>query len=92
MSMISLFKGLQKGWLKDVLLGAGLTLGSSGIVLSALNTAVNKLKADLNSVSAGLLNLMSLMGIDVAMSIILGAIVARHTMQASKLTLQRLGK
>lgn len=40
MSLISLFKGLQKGLLKDVLVGAGLTLGSSAVSLTALNVAV----------------------------------------------------
>lgn len=89
MSLISLFKGLQRGWLKDVLLGAGLTLGTSAISMSALNIAVNRLKTDLNSVSNVILSLMHLMGLDVAMSLVLGAIVARHTIQASKLTLMK---
>ena len=90
MSLISLFKGLQKGWLKDVLTGAGLTLGTSAVTLTALNTVVSKLRSDLNSVSSDLLMLMHLMGIDIAMSIIIGAIVTRYTMQATKLTLQKL--
>ena len=90
MSLISLFKGLQTGWLRDVLTGAGLTLGTSAIALTALDTAVSKLKNDLNSISGSLLNLMALAGIDVAMSIILGAVVARHTLQAGKLTVQKL--
>lgn len=90
MSLISLFKGLQKGWLRDVLTGAGLTLGTSAIALTALDTAVSKLKNDLNSISGSLLNLVALAGIDVAMSIILGAVVARHTLQAGKLTVQKL--
>lgn len=90
MSLISLFKGLQKGWLRDVLTGADLTLGTSAIALTALDTAVSKLKNDLNSISGSLLNLMALAGIDVAMSIILGAVVARHTLQAGKLTVQKL--
>ncbi len=89
MSLISLFKGLQRGWLKDVLVGAGLTLGTSAVSMSALNIAVNRLKTDLNSVSNVILSLMHLMGLDVAMSLVLGAIVARHTIQASKLTLMK---
>lgn len=90
MSLISLFKSLQNGWLKNVLTGAGLTLGTSAVTLTALNTAVSKLRSDLNSVSSDLLMLMHLMGIDVAMSIIIGAIITRYTMQATKLTLQKL--
>ena len=90
MSLISLFKGLQKGLLKDVLVGAGLTLGSSAVSLTALNVAVGHLKNNLNSISGTILNLMALSGIDVAMSLILGAIVTRHTLQAGKLGLQKL--
>lgn len=87
--MISLFKGLQKGWLKDVLTGAGLTLGTSAVTLTMLQTAINHLRSGLNGISADLLGLANIAGIDVAMSIILGAIVSRHTIQATKLTLQR---
>lgn len=89
MSLISLFKGLQKGWLKDVLTGAGLTLGTSAVVLTALNTAVAHLRGSVNQMSADILMVMNLAGIDVAMSIIIGAVVTRHTMQASKLFLQK---
>ncbi|STZ63514.1 Protein of uncharacterised function (DUF2523) [Moraxella lacunata] len=90
MSMISLFKNLQKGWLKDVLTGAGLTLGTSAITLTMLDTAIKHLRSGLNSVSADLLGLAHIAGIDLAMSIIIGAIVARSTMQAGKLTLQKI--
>lgn len=90
MSLISLFKGLQKGWLKDVLTGAGLTLGTSAVVLTALNTAISKVRDDVGQMSAELLALMHLSGIDVAMSIIIGAIVTRHTLQSTKLTLKKL--
>lgn len=89
MSLISLFKGLQKGWLKDVLTGAGLTLGTAAVSLTAFNTAVNHLKSNLNNVSSNILNLMALMGIDVAMSLILGAIVTRYTMKSSQLILKK---
>lgn len=90
MSLISLFKSLQSGSLKTVLTGAGLTLGTSAVSLSALDLAVKHLKSSLGGVSVDLLNLMSLMGIDVAMSLILGAIVSRHTISATKITLQKL--
>lgn len=89
MSLISMFKSLQKGFLKNVLTGAGLTLGSAGVSLFAIDTVIKKLHNDLNSVSSQLLNLMALAGIDVAMSIILGAIVTRITMQSGKLVLQK---
>lgn len=89
MSLISLFKGLQKGWLKDVLTGAGLTLGTSAISLTFINTAITKFKNDLNGLPADLLNLIALSGIDIAMSITLGAVITRFTMQSTKLTLRK---
>lgn len=88
--MISLFKGLQKGWLKDVLTGAGLTLGTAAINLTALNTVITKFKSDLNGIPSDLLGLASLAGIDVAMSITLGAIVTRHALSSTKLTLKKI--
>lgn len=88
--MISLFKGLQKGLLKDVLTGAGLTLGTAAINLTALNTVITKFKSDLNGIPSDLLGLASLAGIDVAMSITLGAIVTRHALSSTKLTLKKI--
>lgn len=88
--MISLFKGLQKGWLKDVLTGAGLTLGTAAINLTALNTVITKFKFDLNGIPSDLLGLASLAGIDIAMSITLGAIVTRHALSSTKLTLKKI--
>lgn len=90
MSMISLFKGLQKGWLKDVLTGAGLTLGTAAINLTALNTVITKFKSDLNGIPSDLLGLASLAGIDIAISITLGAIVTRHALSSTKLTLKKI--
>lgn len=88
--MISLFKGLQKGFLKDVLTGAGLTLGTAAINLTALNTVITKFKSDLNGIPSDLLGLASLAGIDIAISITLGAIVTRHALSSTKLTLKKI--
>lgn len=87
--MISLFKGLQKGWLKNVLAGAGLTLGTAAINMMALNTMISKFKSDLNSIPSDLLGLASLAGIDVAISITLGAVVTRHALQSTNLKLMK---
>lgn len=89
MSLSSVLKSLQKGWLKDVLTGAGLTLGSAAVSLSAFNVGVSALKANMGGVSSTILGLAHLMGIDVAMSLVLGAVVSRHTLQAGKLTLMK---
>lgn len=90
MSLISVLKSLQNGWLKRVLTGAGLTLGTSAINLTALNFIIERFKSDLNGVPSELFGLASLAGIDVAISITLGAIVTRHALSSTKLTLKKI--
>ena len=92
MSLVSLLKSANKGWLKDVLTGAGLTLGTSAIALTALNTAISSFKSNLTGLPVELLGLAHIAGFDYAFSIILGAIVARNVQSAGKLSLQKIGK
>lgn len=89
MSLISILKNIQRGFLKEVLLGAGLTLGTSAISMTMLKTAITYMQKNTGSISADVAGLASLSGIDVAMSIVLGAIVSRHAIQSSKLTLMK---
>lgn len=92
MSLITLVKSVNKGWLKDVLTGAGLTLCTSAVTLTALDTAISTFKGQLGQVSQDILGLAHIAGFDYAMSIILGAIVARQVQSAGKLSLQKLAK
>jgi hypothetical protein len=85
-----LFTSLQKGTLKNVLTGAGLMLGTNAIFLTAFATAVNVLKNSVGSVSADVLSLAHLAGFDWAMSLILGSIVTRLTLNSSKLALKKM--
>ena len=77
-SLSTLFSSLQKGFLKNVLTGAGITLATSGALLIVLNQAVTTFKSSLGSISATVLNLAGLAGFDYAFSIILGAIVTKY--------------
>lgn len=92
MNLVSLIKSANKGWLKDVLTGAGLTLGTSAITLTALNTAISSFKSNLTGLPVELLGLAHVAGFDYAFSIVLGAIVARNIQSAGKLSLQKIGK
>lgn len=92
MSMISLLKSANKGWLKDVLVGAGLTLGTSAVTLTALNTAIDVFKDSLIGLPADIMGLAHIAGFDYGFSIILGAMVAKHVQAAGKLTLQKVNK
>lgn len=88
-SVSAIFTSLQKGFLKNALSGAGLTLATGGAILTALNTAIEQFKASLGAVSASLLQLAGVAGFDVAFSIVLGAIAARYVQNTAKLYLAR---
>lgn len=89
-SLSTLFASLQKGLLKNVLTGAGITLATSGALLLVLNTAVTTFKNSLGGISVTVLNLAGLAGFDYAFSIILGAIVTKYVQNSSKLTLRKM--
>lgn len=88
-SLSTIFSSLQKGFLKNALTGAGLTLATGGAILTALNTAIDQFKSSLGSVSSSLLQLAGVAGFDVAFSIVLGAIAARYVQNTAKLYLAR---
>lgn len=91
MNLSTIFASLSKGFLKNVLQGAGLTLGTASISMIAFTTALNHFKDHVNSISAEILGLAGLAGLDVFFSLILGAIVTRMTMQNGKLFLKKAG-
>lgn len=89
-SLSTLFSSLQKGFLKNVLTGAGVTLATSGALLVVLNQAITVFKNSLGVISATVLNLAGLAGFDYAFSIILGAIVTKYVQNSSKLSLRKM--
>ncbi|MFU8928288.1 DUF2523 family protein [Acinetobacter puyangensis] len=88
-SLSTLFASLQKGFLKNVLTGAGITLATSGALLLVLNTAVTTFKSSLGGIPVTVLNLAGLAGFDYAFSIVLGAIVTKYVQNSSKLSLRK---
>ena len=82
-SLSTLLSSLQKGFLKNVLTGAGVTLSTAGITLTALRN-------NLNSVNADVLSLAHLAGFDIAISLVLGALVTRLTLNSTKLALKKI--
>ena len=88
--LADLFTSLQKGTLKNVLTGAGVMLTTNVVVLATFQAAVNSLRSGLNSISADVLSLASLTGVDIGMSLILGAVVTRLTLNSSKLVLKKM--
>lgn len=90
-SLASLLQKLIKGFGKNMLIGAGLGLASSAIVLTVVNHYINKIIA-----SAGALGQMAailhLGGMDIAISIVIGAVVVRATLVSTKLSLVKSQK
>ena len=86
-AIVGTFGGLGK----RVLLGMGLGLASGAIVLTVINYYVNKIVA-----SAGALGdmaaILHLAGMDVAISIVIGAVIVRASIGATKLSLSRAAK
>lgn len=88
MSLSVLLKSLQKGFLKNVLTGAGLTIGTSAITLTAINTAINHFKGSIGGIPIEILGLAHIAGLDYGFSIVLGAIVAKSIQDSAKLSIK----
>ncbi|WP_026470759.1 DUF2523 family protein [Alkanindiges illinoisensis] len=79
----------QKGFLKNVLTGAGVMLTSSAIFMTTFTAAVDKMKSMLGGVPSDVLAFAHLLGLDLYMSLILSAYLTRMALNASKLTLRK---
>ena len=88
-SLATLLKSIDKGWLKNILSGAGLTLGTAGVSMILINQVINNFKTNVNSIPADVLSLAHIAGFDYAISIVLGAIVAKATQGAANLSLRK---
>lgn len=82
----------SSGFLKKFLTGAGLSLASTAGVTVVINQYINNLQATTSGVSAELLAILHLSGIDFAISIILSAVVTRVALNSAGLTLTKLSK
>ena len=90
--LANLLKGINKGWLKTMLLGAGLTLGAAAGSMTFINQLIGMFRSNTSSIPADILSLAHIAGFDYAISIILGAIVASVAMNAGSLSLRRITK
>ncbi|TNL43666.1 DUF2523 family protein [Acinetobacter bereziniae] len=81
---------LLSNFAKKVLLGAGVAIVSSAIINGILSKFIQKAIDASSSVDPTYLGLLSISGIDQAISIIIGALVARATIVASSMSLKKL--
>ena len=86
-NLSTLLTSVQKGFLKNVLEGAGVTLGTAGISLAIISTMISHFKNSVGSLPVVLLQMAGVTGLHIYFSLVLGAIVAKHYKQASPLHL-----
>lgn len=88
-SLVDLIRQSNRFWLKDVLTGAGLTLGTSAVIYESISILIEKLKSDITKLPPDVLQYAHLAGFDYAISIVLGATVAKAIQNSTKLILLR---
>ena len=76
--------------LKRILVGAGLAIVSSQIILSIINVYINKALSGMSFGPSSAMSFLGLSGADVAISILIGALIARGTMEAMNLGLKKV--
>lgn len=88
--LAKILESRESGLLKNVLMGAGLTFGSTIFITTTIQSYIAKIQGDAYSMPAEMLMLMGLSNVDYGLSVILSAVVARATMNASGVFLKRM--
>jgi hypothetical protein len=81
---------LLSNFAKKVLLGAGVAIVSSAVINTILSSFINKAINASSSIDQTYLGLLSISGLDQAISIIIGALVARATIVASSMSIKKI--
>lgn len=87
--LFSLTSWLLSNFAKKVLVGAGVTIVSGAVINIVLTTYINKAIAVSSQIDSTYLGLLSLSGVDHAISIIIGALIARATLLAANLSFKK---
>lgn len=87
--LFSLTSWLLSNFAKKVLLGAGVTIVSGAVINIVLTTYINKAIAASSQIDSTYLGLLSISGLDHAISIIIGALIARATLLAANLSFKK---
>jgi len=78
---------LLSGGFKTILVGAGLGLATSQFVLALTNRYISSALNGVSGIGGSMVAFLGLSGADVAISIIIGAVVARATINSLKISL-----
>jgi hypothetical protein len=76
--------------LKRILIGAGLALLSSQAIQALIDTYINKALNGMSFGGSSAIMFLGLSGADVAISILIGALMARAFIEASKIGLRKI--
>lgn len=87
--IIAIISFITSDLIKKLLLGAGIGIVAGTVFKFALNIFVDKLIHSFGGLPAGVLQLMGLLGIDKALSIIIGALAMRAAIQAMQLSFSK---
>ena len=80
---------LLSNFAMKVLVGAGVTIVSGAVINIILTTYINKAISASNQIDSTYLGLLSISGLDHAISIIIGALIARATLLAANLSFKK---
>lgn len=84
--LFSLTSWLLSNFAKKVLLGAGVSLVTGAVIETILNAYIGKAMAMSSQLNPSYLGLLSISGLDRAISIIIGALVARSAIMAAQVS------
>ncbi|ATZ66147.1 DUF2523 family protein [Acinetobacter haemolyticus] len=87
--LFGLTSWLLSNFAKKVLVGAGVTIVSGAVINIVLTTYINKAIAASSQIDSTYLGLLSISGLDHAISIIIGALIARATLLAANLSFKK---
>lgn len=87
--LFGLTSWLLSNFAKKVLIGAGVTIVSGAVINIILTTYINKAISATNQIDSTYLGLLSISGLDHAISIIIGALIARATLLAANLSFKK---
>lgn len=89
-SFHDLLDSFTSGFIKKALTGAGLTLGTGGVILITLNQIIDNIRDAATNLPPFAVALADIAGFDYYLSCVLGAIITKYMMKSSQLTLQRI--
>lgn len=88
--LITLIGFISVDLIKKLLIGAGIGLATAAFFNLLLQYVIEKLITNLGGIPADILKILGLFGLDKALSIIIGALFLRATIEAGKLSFKKV--